>query len=129
VAQISFNYLGRFDAPVEAGQVDEAAFAISDGPRGVERAPANERTCLFEVTSAIGGGEMQVEWTYSRALHRRETVEHVGELFLSRLRSFIAPEAAGLDMSGVSERIEDFGWDDTDLDAIMKAIQPADPKE
>ncbi|MBI5301746.1 MAG: amino acid adenylation domain-containing protein [Chloroflexi bacterium] len=92
-APVSFNYLGQLDAILPAS----APFSLSREPIGAERSPRGQRTHLLDISAAIVGGELQVEWTYSENIHRRETIERVARDFIAALRGLLAqsqsPEA------------------------------------
>jgi natural product biosynthesis luciferase-like monooxygenase protein/amino acid adenylation domain-containing protein/non-ribosomal peptide synthase protein (TIGR01720 family) len=95
-AEVGFNHLGQVDGAVGAG----APFALApegEGPR--QRAASARRPYLLDVTSAVRDGRLEVTWTFSEALHRRETVARVAEDFLARLQALVAasraPDAGG----------------------------------
>jgi non-ribosomal peptide synthase protein (TIGR01720 family) len=37
----------------------------------------------------VAGGRLNVEWNYSRGLHRRESVERVAQYLIAELRSLV----------------------------------------
>ena len=84
--EISFNYLGQFGG----GAAGEAGFRRAGGPRGRDSAPENRPRYLLEVSGAVGGGCLEMSWTYSAGAHRRETVEHLAERYLQALRALVA---------------------------------------
>ncbi len=100
--QVSFNYLGQFtDAAGQAG-----LFAPAAEPIGPDHAPENPRQYVLDVTASVyqgkgtpGGGQLRIEWTYSTALHRPETIDALSKRFMKALRALIAhclsPEAGG----------------------------------
>jgi non-ribosomal peptide synthase protein (TIGR01720 family) len=77
---------------------------------------------VVEVTASVGGGELQVGWTYSERVHERETIVRVAERYLEELRRIIAhclsEDAGGYTPSDVAE----FDWNQEDLDEIYAAI-------
>jgi amino acid adenylation domain-containing protein/non-ribosomal peptide synthase protein (TIGR01720 family) len=85
-AEVSFNYLGRFDQVLPAG----SPFEPAPEPAGPVRAPAQVRSHLLEVAAGVRGGRLEVAWTFSRGLHRRATVESLARGFLAELRELIA---------------------------------------
>jgi len=119
---ISFNYLGQFGPgdPAADGEVGFAAEA-----RGEERGLENPRTSIWEITAAVLGGQMQVEWSYSREQFRPRTLQELGERFQSHLRELLSLKAvdeaalAASDFSG-------FGWDQDDLSDILGEIEKLD---
>lgn len=129
--EITLNYLGRLDSP--AGDLDESTaiggLSMAAEPRGSERCPQGQRTCIWEVTGSLAGGQLYLEWGYSRALHRRETVERVVEQFAGCLRALINGEAAAVQKTITAADVEDFGWGQDDLDEIMGALGLNDEAE
>ncbi|MFF2409359.1 amino acid adenylation domain-containing protein, partial [Streptomyces sp. NPDC058092] len=94
-AQISFNYLGQFDASF-AG-----SFATSMGMAGPDADPGNRRPYLIDIVSSVQDGELHMEWTYSGAAHEEETIRQVAERTLDVLRN-LASEARRTDVQGYS---------------------------
>ncbi|QSQ25804.1 amino acid adenylation domain-containing protein [Pyxidicoccus parkwayensis] len=95
-AEVGFNHLGQVDGAVGAG----SPFALaSEGEALRQRAPSSRRPYALDVLSVVRDGQLEVTWTYSEALHRRETVVAVAEDFLARLKALVvasrAPEAGG----------------------------------
>ncbi len=86
---ISFNYLGdatSFDASQAAalGSVRVAAEAP-----GMVRSPHTPRPHLLEATASVRADALQVQWTFSRRLHRATTIEALARSFLNHLRALI----------------------------------------
>jgi natural product biosynthesis luciferase-like monooxygenase protein/amino acid adenylation domain-containing protein/non-ribosomal peptide synthase protein (TIGR01720 family) len=95
-AEVGFNHLGQVDGVVDAG----APFALApEGESLRQRAPSSRRPYALDVLSAVRDGRLEVTWTFSEALHRRETVVAVAEDFLARLKALVvasrAPDAGG----------------------------------
>ena len=94
-AEVSFNYLGQLDEALPHG----SPLAPAGEPCGPLRSPRAERSHLLEVGASIVNGRLQVDWTYSEALHRPSTVERLADGFVTALRGLIAhclePEAGG----------------------------------
>ncbi|BAZ30184.1 amino acid adenylation domain protein [Cylindrospermum sp. NIES-4074] len=120
-AEICFNYLGQFDHALS----ESSLFALSSEPSGPIRSPRGSRRYLLEINSFIAKGQLQVDWTYSQALHRRETVSKLAEEFIEKLRSLIAhcqsSEAGGYTPSDFAE-FQSSQWNQTDLNDILAAI-------
>jgi amino acid adenylation domain-containing protein/non-ribosomal peptide synthase protein (TIGR01720 family) len=93
--EISFNYLGQFDADA----TDGAGLRFARGPRGSDSAGANARRHALAVDANVHGGRLQLRWTYGEGTHRRETVERLAEGCVASLRALIAhcrqPDAGG----------------------------------
>ncbi|MBW8873678.1 MAG: amino acid adenylation domain-containing protein [Acidobacteria bacterium] len=90
-AEVSFNYLGQVDQTL-AGS---SPFALAAEPAGPARSPRQTRRYLLEVDAVVLGGCLQVNWTYSEAVHRRETIEALAERCRERLAGFIRHALSG----------------------------------
>jgi len=91
-ATISFNYLGqiRLDAAPESQGLIQSLAAESVGQR---RSPLGVRRYLLDVVALIRDGQLQVVWRYSRAVHRRATVETIAQRFRATLQSYLTQPA------------------------------------
>ena len=125
--QVSFNYLGQFDQMLAESNVLRPA-RESTGP---ERHSLNARRHVLDINGGIAGGRLQVEWAYSRNLHRRQTIEGVAHDFISALQTLIKQgqppdlaQAMAKDFKEFEEFAEfkDFGWSEDDLGEIMNEI-------
>ncbi|WP_163867066.1 non-ribosomal peptide synthase/polyketide synthase, partial [Myxococcus eversor] len=83
-AQVSFNYLGQFDA------ASSATFALANESVGESVAPGHESSQQLEVGGLVRGGQLHLSFTYSTHLHERATVEALAQGLLSGLRALIA---------------------------------------
>jgi amino acid adenylation domain-containing protein/non-ribosomal peptide synthase protein (TIGR01720 family) len=92
---VSFNYLGQFDQ----GLPEASPFEPAPEAAGPERSPKGLRTHLLDITGSVRDGRLTMKWTYSKNLHRRETVEALADSFLEELRALIthcqSPDAGG----------------------------------
>ncbi|AKT40595.1 non-ribosomal peptide synthetase [Chondromyces crocatus] len=80
--QVNFNYLGQLDAMTDTAPLLGFApeeIGPSDGPTG-------DRTHLFQVNGMVKDGSLQFTWTYSRELHRPETVQKLAHDFAETAR-------------------------------------------
>ncbi|MBV9774988.1 MAG: amino acid adenylation domain-containing protein, partial [Gemmatimonadetes bacterium] len=100
-AAIGFNYLGQTDGGLQGGDGagGEAVFSLAPESVGSDVSPAGPRPHLLEVSGAVRGGRLRMEWGYGAGVHARATVERLAERFLAELRGLIAhctsPEAGG----------------------------------
>jgi non-ribosomal peptide synthase protein (TIGR01720 family) len=60
--------------------------AESSGP---SQSPASPRGYYLNVIAAVNGGQLRIEWTYSRNIHLRETIEKLAARYLETLRTMI----------------------------------------
>ncbi|HEU0080371.1 MAG TPA: condensation domain-containing protein, partial [Longimicrobiaceae bacterium] len=88
--EVSFNYLGRFDAAF----ADDALFRRVRGDAGPTHAPEGERSHLLEVNALVTGGRLEVGWTYAEGVHSRAKVERIAAAYLDALRALVAHCAA-----------------------------------
>ncbi|HEX6862026.1 MAG TPA: condensation domain-containing protein, partial [Thermoanaerobaculia bacterium] len=102
-AEIAFNYHGQVDRVLAKSGSYFAPARESTGPSASR---TGERVHLIEVIGAVAEGRFGVSLRYSGNVHRRSTVEALGERFLSALRGIVAhcldPEAGGLTPSDFS---------------------------
>jgi non-ribosomal peptide synthase protein (TIGR01720 family) len=84
-AEISFNYLGRF----EDGDHGNAAVRLSTERAGAEIAPTRLRSHLLDVTGRVENGTLRMIFIYSANLHRRATIENLAGQFMRSLREII----------------------------------------
>jgi non-ribosomal peptide synthase protein (TIGR01720 family) len=84
--QVSFNYLGNFD-PV---RLQSSLFDLTGQSLKVSQNPRANRFYLLEINGIIVQDQLQFNWTYSTAIHRRETIETLAESFIQEMRSIIA---------------------------------------
>ena len=94
-AEVSFNYLGQVDQVLD----DQSLFSAAENVTGPNHSEAGTRVHLLEINSIIAGGQLQVNWSYSRNVHRQETIEALAEEYIDQLRRLIvhcqSPEAGG----------------------------------
>jgi non-ribosomal peptide synthase protein (TIGR01720 family) len=94
-AEIRFNYLGQLDQVLS----ESGIFAAASESSGESRSPEGRRGYLLDVNGRVAQGRLRLDWTYSEAVHRRETVEALAESFIRALQGLIehcrSPEAGG----------------------------------
>ena len=90
-AQVVFNYLGRFDGVAETSSL----FHLAPESTGPASSPRLKRKHLLEVGAWVGGGRLEVSFTYLETAHRAATIETLAGDFLASLRTLIALCLAG----------------------------------
>jgi amino acid adenylation domain-containing protein/non-ribosomal peptide synthase protein (TIGR01720 family) len=94
-AEVAFNYLGQFDQSLPPSSL----FKIASESTGNLYSPRGSRAYLLEINGLVAVGQLRLEWSFSEAVHRRETVQRLAEGYIEALRSLIAhcqsPEAGG----------------------------------
>ena len=102
-AEVSFNYLGQFDQLLAA----DAMFELAEESSGPAFDFHSERSHLIEVVGVILEGKLQLDWIYSRNIHRRQTIESLSQKFIQALQALIAhcqsPGAGGYTPSDFPE--------------------------
>ncbi|MGH9282721.1 MAG: condensation domain-containing protein, partial [Acidimicrobiales bacterium] len=92
--QVSFNYLGQFDAASDAGGSLYHAMAL-----GGDASPSAARTHLLDIVGAVQDGSLELSFSYSEGLHHQTTIERLAEEMLAALEDIVAhcatPEAGG----------------------------------
>ncbi|MBC1218683.1 amino acid adenylation domain-containing protein [Nostoc sp. UCD121] len=117
-AEVIFNYLGQFDQVLSESSIFRPA-QESTGPMQSQK---GNRNCLLEVNGLIVGGQLQLDWTYSTALHQQATVEKLAQGFIEALRSLIvhcqSPNAGGFTPSDFSQ----MQFSQQELDQLMAEL-------
>ncbi|ASS75346.1 hypothetical protein CIG75_10315 [Tumebacillus algifaecis] len=102
--EISFNYLGQFDAGTTSA---DTMFQLSGQQSGSAHSKRMKRDHLLDITALIAGDQLRLNMIYSTHLHNAETIEQVAAAFLDELRTLIAhcltPEAGGYTPSDFPE--------------------------
>ena len=84
--QVSFNYLGRFDAAVGEGGLFAFAPEVARGAEG-EAVPDRH---LFQVDLLVLDDRLRVNWTYDPGRHLAATVERLARGFLGEIEVLVA---------------------------------------
>ncbi|MEH2178693.1 amino acid adenylation domain-containing protein [Nostoc sp.] len=85
-AEIRFNYLGQSDQIFQ----DSSLFVPAQESTESGRSLQSSRSYLLDVNGIVAGGQLQINWTYSSAIHHRTTIERLAENFIEALREIIA---------------------------------------
>ncbi|BAZ54103.1 amino acid adenylation domain-containing protein [Nostoc sp. NIES-4103] len=83
--EVIFNYLGQFDQLLP----QLSLLKLAKESTGGTRSPAGNRRYLLEVEAMVINGQLQLQWSYSKNLHRQETVENLAWSMVETLRSLI----------------------------------------
>jgi amino acid adenylation domain-containing protein/non-ribosomal peptide synthase protein (TIGR01720 family) len=124
-AEMSFNYLGRFDRMTGKA----AMFSGASENSGALRNPHTKRRYKIEINGNVMGGALHVDWAFSEKIHRRSTIETVAESFIEALRKLIdhclSPKTNISPAGETTLRTDShkgFKWSDADLNNIAAAI-------
>ncbi|NVM79156.1 amino acid adenylation domain-containing protein/non-ribosomal peptide synthase protein (TIGR01720 family) [Duganella sp. SG902] len=97
---VTFNYLGQTAQTL----APQAAWRLASESAGVSRAPDSARRSWFDVGAIVRDGRMQLSWTFSRVLHREDTVARLLDSLRHHLTLLVAHcrgGAAGITPSDV----------------------------
>ncbi|MBY8883645.1 non-ribosomal peptide synthase/polyketide synthase [Streptomyces sp. PTM05] len=83
--QIAFNYLGRQDWSPAPGGLLHAPYGPLTG--GMDRSA--DRPHLLDVLGRVSDGQLEFTWSYSREVHRRETVARLAAETAHELRAIV----------------------------------------
>ena len=83
--EVSFLYLGQLDQALAPA----SPFSPARESGGDPFDPSERRNYLLEVNGNVFGGQLRVSWTYSKNIHRRETIEQLAAEFTRALRVLI----------------------------------------
>ena len=109
-AEISFNYLGQFGQTTS----DEGLFRLTSEPTGATRSPSGNRSYLLEVVAIVTSGILQISISYSRNIHRKETIDTLASWMREDLKWLVANTAQKL--------LSEFDWTQSDLDEINAVL-------
>jgi non-ribosomal peptide synthase protein (TIGR01720 family) len=118
-AEVIFNYLGQIDQVWSS----DALFAPAPESSGAAHSPHGQRSYLLEINALVVGGQLRLDWTYSRNRHQQHTIEPLAQSFVKAMRALIAhcqsPESGGYTPS-------DFPNVELDPDELEKALAEMD---
>ena len=116
--ELLFNYLGRRwtegDAPWRP---------LAGTGRG-SRAAVNARSHELEVNAAIRDGQLVVEWTYCRTIHRRRTIESFADAFRGALVEVVAHCVSDGAGAVTGSDFPDAGLDGEELERLLGRLEP-----
>jgi amino acid adenylation domain-containing protein/non-ribosomal peptide synthase protein (TIGR01720 family) len=84
-AEISFNYLGRFDGDGRS----QVFSGLASESSGATQSAAGLRRYLIDVNGILNGATLEFNWTFSRHLHDRETIQAVADNFIRELELLV----------------------------------------
>ena len=118
-AEVCFNYLGQVD---QVG-VWTSVFQVQSGKRADQTGACREVGVICWKSTAVWlDGQLQLDWTYSKHLHRRDTIERLAQGFIEALRTLImhcqSPDAGGYTPSDFPK----MKLSQQELDELMTAL-------
>lgn len=85
-AEVRFNYLGQSDQIFQKSSLFVPALESS----GISRSLKGNRSYLLDINGIITQGKLQLDWTYSQAIHHQETIENLATNFAIALHELIS---------------------------------------
>jgi non-ribosomal peptide synthase protein (TIGR01720 family) len=120
--QIVFNYVGQNDQLLTGWGL----FQMAPESRGRERAADGQLTHSLAITAGVHDDRLRVSWTYSSALHRRDTIQWLVDAFEDYLRAIIAhcnsPTSVGYSPSDFPEA----DMRDEEISILLSQLEDAD---
>ena len=89
-ANVLFNYLGQFDQVVAGSRL----FSFAPEPVGLWHHPQGKRTHLIEVLARVAGGQLEVQFNFSRNVHSQATMERIAARYSAALMELIKRSGA-----------------------------------
>ena len=115
--QVSFNYLGQFDNLLAASR-----FAFAAVQSSAERSPGAERAHAIDISGKIANDRLEMEFAYSRHLHRRETIVELSRRYMADLRDLIAHCLASDGGVYTPSDFQDAGLTQEEIDALVNEL-------
>lgn len=104
-ADLCFNYLGQFDT-ADAAQdalLRHATLDMDSNPHSLQQ----HRPYALEINCLVQDGQLQVDWSYSTALHQPARVETLASAFMAALQALLThcqdPQAGGYTSSDFAQ--------------------------
>lgn len=120
IAELCFNYLGQFDTPAaDTALLRHAEPDMTSQPHS----PRQQRPYVLEINCLVMHGQLQVDCSYSTALHTAARVESFVNAFISALQTVLThcrdPQAGGYTSSDFAQaRLKQ-----NQLDQLMKKLK------
>jgi len=84
-ADIVFNYLGQFNSLLE----NNSWFSVAKEDRGHEHSLESDDPHPLSINSHIVGDSLRVDWIYSKAIFKSETIEKLAQQYIAALEQLI----------------------------------------
>lgn len=120
-AEVIFLYLGNLEQTLPQSSL----FKLSQKSSGSSRSLRGQRSHLLEVNALVVQDQLKIDWTYSRNVHRKATIEQLANDFLTALRSIIkAYELSSVQNFTPSDFAEfkSSQWNQDDIDNILSSV-------
>ncbi|AXG70721.1 gramicidin S synthase 2 [Kordia sp. SMS9] len=91
--QVLFNYLGSFDttaATVEKAVAEKSTLGFAPEYAGDNIAAENEINYGIAINGMLVAGELRLTWSYSSALYKKETIQHLSNAYETSLKNIVS---------------------------------------
>ncbi|MFM7053105.1 MAG: condensation domain-containing protein, partial [Bacteroidota bacterium] len=90
LAQIAFNYLGRFEGSGEDKKKHSDWRLLQDGLVGGEDDPARQRFHLLDVNAVLDGrGQLRIGWSYNPEAHQEGSIRDLAQRYQQALIALV----------------------------------------
>lgn len=117
-AKVLINYLG-INNTAKPGR----NWTFLDHDVCLDRSSLNSRSHWLEINSGVWDGRLSVLWTFSNAIHQRETVQQLAQDFQSRIVNLVEhcqnPDAGGMTPADFPES----GLNQDELDELLGELE------
>ncbi|OPZ87550.1 MAG: Tyrocidine synthase 1 [Firmicutes bacterium ADurb.Bin419] len=115
LAEIRFNYLGRFDK-----EADNDIFAYSLLKSGSDISSANHITAKLEINCMVAKGSFEMDINFSNKMFREETILAFRNKYFKNLKDIISFTATNEDVFFTPSDFETLDIGQDDLDALFE---------
>ena len=116
--EIGFLYLGQFDQELAAS----APVRLAQESSGPAHSPHAQRTHLLDFEARVADGKLQASLTYSRRLHRSETINRLAENFIGELRALVEHCRSAQEISYTPSDFPDAELNQQELDELITSL-------
>ena len=114
-AEVSFNYLGKFDAV----ELEHLELALAEESSELTESPLGSRSHLLEIEGFVINNQLRFTWKYSTSIYQKTTVENLAAMFILELESLIA-HCLKLDVGGYTPSdFSDVDLNQQELDDLL----------
>ncbi|MEM8604383.1 MAG: condensation domain-containing protein, partial [Cyanobacteria bacterium P01_H01_bin.121] len=90
LAEVRFNYLGQTDELfADSEETPTSWFFPAPESSGNARSPSDRRTTLIEIDGLVSRGQLRLNWSYSTAIHKTETITSLADEVIAALCELI----------------------------------------
>lgn len=122
LSQVRFNYLGQTDQGIVETTLFTPDTTVAE-TADMGRDPCSQRAYLLDISSMITQEQLTVQWRYSTAIHRHETVDTLAQRYVLALRSLIQHCQSASTGGFTPSDFPDAQLDQEDLDQLLSQLK------